>query len=268
LTALNESWQDASVTAPREQSERLPRPKVIIVMPAFNAAKTLVLTHRDIPKDVIDEMILVDDASKDETTELAHTLGLHVIKHPHNVGYGGNQKTCYMEALRRGADIVIMLHPDNQYDPSFIPEMIKPITAGEADVVFGSRMLMPGGARKGGMPLYKFIANRILTTLENFILGARISDAHTGYRAYSARFLGTIPFMRNSNDFVFDTQVIVQARTFGFATCDVPVTTKYFPEASSVNFRVSTIYGVKTLGVLALYVLARLGVYRAKFLRP
>jgi len=242
--------------------------KVIIVMPAFNAAKTLLLTHRDIPKDLVHEIILVDDASSDETSALAEELGIRVIKHPHNVGYGGNQKTCYMEALRLGADIVIMVHPDNQYDPSFIPEMIRPLAAGEADIVFGSRMLMPGGARSGGMPLYKRIANRILTRLENAILGTQISDAHTGYRAYSAGFLRRVPFLRNSNDFVFDTQMIVQARVFGMQMREVPVTTKYFKDASSVNFRVSTIYGMKTLGVLLLYLLARAGAYRAKFLRP
>ncbi len=244
------------------------RPRVIIVMPAFNAAKTLLLTHRDIPKDLVSDIILVDDASTDDTTALAEALSISVIKHPHNVGYGGNQKTCYMEALRRGADIVVMVHPDNQYDPSFIPEMLKPISAGEVDVVFGSRMLMPGGARKGGMPLWKFVANRILTTIENAILGTTLSDAHTGYRAYSARFLRTIPFLRNSNDFVFDTQVIVQARAFNFRVRDIPVTTKYFKDASSVNFRVSTIYGFKTLAVLALFLLSRWGVYRARFLRP
>jgi glycosyltransferase involved in cell wall biosynthesis len=269
LTARNGSWQDADMPAEHSEAAHAgTKPRVVIVMPAFNAAKTLPLTLRDIPPDVVDETILVDDASADDTTELARTLGLHVIKHPHNVGYGGNQKTCYMEALRRGADVVIMVHPDNQYDPSFIPEMLKPITGGEADIVFGSRMMMPGGARRGGMPLWKFIANRILTTLENALLGTEISDAHTGYRAYSSRFLRTVPFMRNSNDFVFDTQIIVQARAFGFAARDVPVTTKYFPEASSVNFRVSTIYGLKTLGVLVLFALSRLGVYRAKFLRP
>ena len=243
-------------------------PRVVIVMPAFNAAKTLLLTHRDIPKEVVSEIILVDDASSDETSALAEQLGIRVIKHPHNVGYGGNQKTCYMEALRQGADIVVMVHPDNQYDPTFIPEMLRPITAGTADIVFGSRMLMPGGARRGGMPLYKFIANRILTTLENWILGSHLSDAHTGYRAYSAKFLRTVPFLRNSNDFVFDTQVIVQARAFGFAMAEVPVTTKYFKEASSVNFRVSTIYGFKTLATLFFFLLARSGIYRAKFLRP
>ncbi len=237
-------------------------------MPAFNAAKTLLLTHRDIPKDVVHEIILVDDASSDDTTALAETLGIRVIKHPHNAGYGGNQKTCYMEALRLGADIVVMVHPDNQYDPSFIPEMVRPIAAGETDLVLGSRMLMPGGARRGGMPLYKFIANHILTTIENLVLGTTFSDAHTGYRAYSARFLRMIPFLRNSNDFVFDTQVLIQARAFRARIREVPVTTKYFKEASSVNFRVSTIYGIKTLGMLCLYLLSRLGIYRARFLRP
>src|SRR6266436_501526 len=244
-----------------------PRPRVIIVMPAFNAAKTLLLTHKDIPTDVVDEIILVDDASTDDTTALAETLGIRVIKHPHNVGYGGNQKTCYMEALRLGADIVIMVHPDNQYDPSFIPEMLRPIVAGTADIVFGSRMLMPGGARQGGMPLYKFVFNKILTRLENLAFAIDLSDAHTGYRAYSSRFLRTVPFLRNSNDFVFDTQVIAQASAFGCGMSEVPVTTKYFKEASSVNFRVSTIYGLKTLGVVALFLLARFGMYRAKFLR-
>jgi glycosyltransferase involved in cell wall biosynthesis len=244
-----------------------PRPRVIIVMPAFNAAKTLLLTHKDIPKDVVDEIILVDDASTDDTMALAEALGIRVIKHPHNVGYGGNQKTCYMEALRLGADIVVMVHPDNQYDPSFIPQMLKPITAGTADIVFGSRMLMPGGARRGGMPLYKFVFNKILTRLENLVFGIHLSDAHTGYRAFSSRFLRTVPFLRNSNDFVFDTQVIAQASAFGFGMSEVPVTTKYFKEASSVNFRVSMIYGLKTLVVVIFFTLARLGIYRAKFLR-
>jgi glycosyltransferase involved in cell wall biosynthesis len=244
-----------------------PRPRVIIVMPAFNAAKTLLLTHKDIPTDVVDDIILVDDASTDDTTALAETLGIRVIKHPHNVGYGGNQKTCYMEALRLGADIVIMVHPDNQYDPSFIPEMLRPIVAGTADIVFGSRMLMPGGARQGGMPLYKFVFNKILTRLENLAFAIDLSDAHTGYRAFSSRFLRTVPFLRNSNDFVFDTQVIAQASAFRFGMAEVPVTTKYFKEASSVNFRVSSIYGLKTLAVVVLFLLARTGVYRAKFLR-
>ncbi len=243
------------------------RPRVIIVMPAFNAAKTLLLTHQDIPKEIVDDIILVDDASTDDTSTLAETLGIRVIKHPHNVGYGGNQKTCYMEALRLGADVVIMVHPDNQYDPSFIPKMLRPIAAGTADIVFGSRMLMPGGARRGGMPLYKFVFNKILTRLENLAFGIDLSDAHTGYRAYSSRFLRTVPFLRNSNDFVFDTQVIAQASAFGFGMSEVPVTTKYFKEASSVNFRVSAVYGLKTLGVVALFLLARFGMYRAKFLR-
>jgi len=242
--------------------------RTIIVMPAYNAAKTLLLTHRQIPADLVHEIILVDDASSDETPALAEALGIRVIKHPHNVGYGGNQKTCYMEALRLGADVVIMVHPDNQYDPAFLPEMIRPIREGTADIVFGSRMLMPGGALKGGMPLYKFVFNRMLTTFENWALGTRLTDAHTGYRAYSARFLRTVPFLRNSNDFVFDTQIIAQARAFDFPMAEVPVTTKYFKEASSVNFRVSTIYGLKTLWVVARYALHRAGVSSAKYLRP
>lgn len=245
-----------------------PRPRTIVVMPAYNAAKTLILTHSQIPEGLVEEIILVDDASSDDTPALAESLGIRVIEHPHNVGYGGNQKTCYMEALRLGADVVVMVHPDNQYDPAFIPDMVRIIEQGRADIVFGSRMLMPGGALRGGMPVWKFVANRILTAIENAILGAHLSDGHTGYRAYSARFLRTIPFLRNSNDFVFDTQVIVQARAFGFEMADVPVTTKYFPDASEVNFRVSTIYGFKTLWVLAQYLLHRLGVHQPKFLRP
>ncbi len=252
---------------PSTVTAALRKPRVIIVMPAFNAAKTLLLTHRSIPQDVVDEIILVDDASTDDTPALAEELGIRVIKHPHNVGYGGNQKTCYLEALRLGADVVIMVHPDNQYDPSFIPAMVAPLATGAADMVLGSRMLMPGGARRGGMPLYKFVANRILTTLENLVLGTTLTDAHTGYRAYSARFLRTIPFLRNSNDFVFDTQVIVQARAFGYAIREVPVTTKYFRDASSVNVRVATVYGIKTIAVILLYALARTGLYRARFLR-
>ncbi len=239
----------------------------VIVMPAFNAAKTLLVTYHEIPHDIVSEIILVDDASTDGTVAIAERLGIRVIAHPHNVGYGGNQKTCYLEALRRGADIVIMIHPDNQYDPTFIPEMIEPIAAGRADIVFGSRIRMKGGALKGGMPLYKFIANRVLTFIENLVLGTKLTDAHTGYRAYSRRFLETIPFMRNSNDFVFDSQVIMQAAAFGCRIAEVPVTTKYFKEASSVNFWVGTVYGIKTLSYLLAYVLFRTGLWRPRFLR-
>lgn len=241
-------------------------PKIIVVMPAFNASKTLFFTYEGIPKDIVHEIILVDDASVDGTPGLAERLGVKVIKHPHNVGYGGNQKTCYMEALRDGGDIIIMLHPDNQYDPKFIPEIMKPIIAGEADIVLGSRMLMPGGAIKGGMPKYKYISNKILSALENIILNQDLSEYHTGYRAYSRKFLETIPFLRNSNDFVFDTQVLIQAKAFNFRIAEIPVTTRYFKDASSVNFWVSTIYGLKTLWFLLIYLFNRSGILKSRFL--
>ncbi len=221
--------------------------KIVVVMPAYNAARTLNATYKNIPMDLIDEVVMVDDASIDDTVKIAKSLNMKLITHPHNVGYGGNQKTCYMEALRDGADIVIMLHPDGQYDPSFIPHIIKPIEKDQADMVLGSRLLIKGSALKGGMPIYKFISNRILTTIENLILGQKLSELHTGYRAYSRRFLEKVPFLRNSNGFVFDSQIIAQAVAFGMRIAEVPVTTKYFKEASSVNFKVSLVYGLKTL---------------------
>lgn len=240
--------------------------KVVLVMPAYNAAKTLIATYHEIPKNIVDDVILVDDGSEDETVEIAMSLGIRVIRHPHNAGYGSNQKTCYLLALQEGADIIIMLHPDNQYDPSFIPEIIKPIQQGTADVVLGSRMLNPRGALKGGMPIYKFLANKVLTLLENIVLGQKLSEFHTGYRAYNGKFLKTVPFLRNSNDFVFDTQIIVQAVRFGFSIAETPVTTRYFPEASSVGFKTSTIYGFKTLWVLLRYLLHQSHLLKAKFL--
>jgi glycosyltransferase involved in cell wall biosynthesis len=227
--------------------------KVVVVMPAYNAARTLRMTWRDIPKGWVDQVILVDDFSRDSTVDEARALKLRVVAHPHNVGYGGNQKTCYMEALRLGADVVVMLHPDGQYDPTLIPDMVRPILRDEADVVLGSRFLTPGGARRGGMPLYKFVANRFLTTAENAVLRRRFAELHTGYRAYSRRFLETIPFLRNSNDFAFDTEVIAQAVAFGFRVREVAVETRYFREASSANFRQSLVYGFKTLWVMGKY---------------
>ena len=228
-------------------------------MPAYNAAETLDMTYRAIPPGVADEIVLVDDASRDATVETAERLGIPIIRHPHNVGYGGNQKTCYMEALRSGADIVVMLHPDGQYDPGILPHMIAPIARGEADLVLGSRFLTPGGARQGGMPAYKFVANRFLTSVENLVLGTSLSEMHTGYRAYSRRFLETVPFLRNSIDFAFDTEILFQAVRFGFRIAEVPVDTKYFPGASSASFTQSTIYGLKTLGVAIRYLSHRWG---------
>jgi glycosyltransferase involved in cell wall biosynthesis len=232
---------------------------VVVVMPAYNAAATLRSTLIEIPPGVADEVILVDDASKDDTVEIARSLKLHVVRHPHNVGYGGNQKTCYMQALQQGAEVVVMLHPDGQYDPRILGQMVEAVRSGQGDIVLGSRFLDPGQARAGGMPWWKRIANRFLTTCENVVLGQRLSEYHTGYRAYSRRFLETIPFLRNSNDFVFDTQVLIQAAAFGFRIAEVPVSTRYFAEASSVNFRVSTVYGLKTMLALGRYLLHRAG---------
>ncbi len=234
------------------------KPKVIVVMPAYNAARTLEQTYADIPPGVVDKVILVDDVSQDETVEIAEKLNLKVIVHMQNRGYGGNQKTCYIEALKDGADIVVMLHPDNQYDATLVPQMIAPIVEGRADMVLGSRLL-GGGALKGGMPIWKFVSNRFLTICENFALGTHFSEAHTGFRAYSRRLLQTIPFLLNSDDFVFDSQVIAEARAFRFRITEVAVPTRYFKEASSVNFRRSVVYGLATLGVARRYYFWRKG---------
>ncbi len=242
--------------------------KVIVVMPARNAARTLEQTVSAIPTDVVDEIILVDDGSTDGTLEVARRLPVHLIWHPHNVGYGGNQKTCYLEALQRGADAVVMLHPDGQYEPSLIPRMVAPILAGEADLVLGSRLAIPGAWRKSGMPGYKFLANRGLTMVENAVLGTDFSELHTGYRAFSRRLLLSVPFLRNSIDFVFDTEMIMQAVHFGFRIVEVPAQTRYFPDASSASAGQSIIYGFKTLATAARFLLHRSGILRSKKFVP
>ncbi len=230
-------------------------PKVVVVMPAYNAAQTLVDTYRRIPVGYVDEVVLVDDGSADETIQVAEKLDLTLIVHPHNAGYGANQKTCYMEALRRGADIIIMLHPDGQYDPSIIPNMIKVIRQNEGDFVLGSRFLTQDGPMEGGMPRYKYLANRFLTGVENLVMGTHLSELHTGYRAYSRKVLEHVPFLRNSNDFAFDTEMIFQVSHFGFRITEVPVSTRYFNEASSITFRASVTYGLKTLYTAFRYML-------------
>jgi glycosyltransferase involved in cell wall biosynthesis len=232
-----------------------PQPKVLVVMPAYNAARTLAMTWEAIPAGVVDEVLLVDDASKDDTLRVASELNIKSIALPHNVGYGGNQKTCYLEALRLDADVVVMLHPDGQYDPALLPELIRPIVDGEADLVLGSRMLDPGGARAGGMPLYRYVCNKALTRIENWALRRRFSELHTGYRAYSRSFLETVPFLRNSNDFVFDTQIIAQAVSFDQRIVEVPIHTKYFPEASSTSMTANIRYGFGTLWTMVEHVL-------------
>ena len=232
-----------------------PQPKVLVVMPAYNAARTLAMTWEAIPAGVVDEVLLVDDASKDDTLRVASELNIKSIALPHNVGYGGNQKTCYLEALRLDADVVVMLHPDGQYDPALLPELIRPIVDGEADLALGSRMLDPGGARAGGMPLYRYVCNKALTRIENWALRRRFSELHTGYRAYSRSFLETVPFLRNSNDFVFDTQIIAQAVSFDQRIVEVPIHTKYFPEASSTSMTANIRYGFGTLWTMVEHVL-------------
>lgn len=241
-----------SPSAPGTRAE-----KIVIVMPAYNAARTIEETFRAIPAGYYDEVVVVDDHSRDDTLERARALNLKAIRHPHNVGYGGNQKTCYMEALRDGAGIVVMLHPDGQYDPAIIPEMIRPIREGRADMVLGSRMLVPGAAKRGGMPLWKRIANRFLTATENLAMGRQFAECHTGYRAYSRRFLETVPFLRNSNGFVFDTEVIFQAVQFVLPVVEVPVASRYFEDASSVGFRQGVVYGLGTLWTAARFLLHR-----------
>jgi glycosyltransferase involved in cell wall biosynthesis len=242
--------------------------KIVIVMPAYNAARTLEDTFRAIPPGYYDEIVVVDDHSRDDTIERARQLNLKAIRHPHNVGYGGNQKTCYMEALRDGATIVVMLHPDGQYDPAIIPEMIRPIREGRAHMVLGSRMMTPDGARQGGMPLWKRIANRFLTTLENLAMGRRFTECHTGYRAYSRHFLETVPFLRNANGFVFDTEVIFQAVHFALPVVEVPVASRYFEDASSVNFRQGVVYGLGTLWTAVRFLLHRAGLKSSSKFRP
>lgn len=251
----------SEVPAPASPPSARPvRGRVVIVMPAYNAEKTLEDTFRKIPAGYYDEVVVVDDHSRDETTELAQRLSLKAIRHPHNVGYGGNQKTCYMEALRDGADIVVMLHPDGQYDPAIIPEMVQPIAEGRADMVLGSRMMTPGGAKAGGMPLWKRVANAFLTAVENLAMRRKFSECHTGYRAYSRRFLETVPFLRNSNNFVFDTEVIFQAVHFDLPVAEVPVSTRYFTDASSVGFRTGVVYGLGTLWTALRFLLHRWGI--------
>jgi glycosyltransferase involved in cell wall biosynthesis len=234
--------------------------KVIVVMPAYNAEKTIEKTYREIPEGHVDKVIVVDDASRDRTVEIAKKLGLKIVVHHKNKGYGGNQKTCYNEALKDGSDIVVMLHPDYQYDSKKVPEMIKPIIQGKYDVVLGSRM-MGDGARKGGMPIWKIFGNRVLTTLENLVLGLNLSEYHTGLRAYNRKFLQKVPFEMNSDDFVFDQETIAQAVAFGFRIGEISVPTRYFKEASSINPKRAFKYGVSTLATLLKFILHK---YRIK----
>ena len=239
--------------------------KVVVVLPAYNASKTLEITYNEIPFEIVDEVVLVDDASKDDTSEKAKELGIrHIIRHEENRGYGGNQKSCYDKALSLGADIVIMLHPDYQYTPKLIYAMTTIIGNELYEVVFGSRILGMG-ALKGGMPIYKYIANRFLTFFQNQLSRQKLSEYHTGYRAYSSKVLKDIAYGRNSNDFIFDNQVIAQIFAKGYSIAEVTCPTKYFEEASSINLQRSIKYGLGVMGVSIRYFLHRLG-FRWKLL--
>lgn len=232
--------------------------KVAVILPAYNAARTLERTYAEIPHEIVDDVILTDDGSRDDTAEISRRLGIHTLVHDRNRGYGANQKTCYAEALARGADIVVMLHPDYQYSPRLVAAMASMIASGHYDVVLGSRIL-GRGALRGGMPLYKYIANRALTFAENILLGLKLSEYHTGYRAWSAKALRTLPLARCSDDFVFDNEMLAQAAYAGFEIGEISCPTKYFPEASSINFKRSVVYGLGVLRTAAEYRLAYWG---------
>ncbi|MBK1672471.1 glycosyl transferase family 2 [Ectothiorhodospira shaposhnikovii] len=233
--------------------------KIVVVLPAYNAARTLEKTWRELPRPLIDDVVLVDDASDDETLALAHDLGIpHIVRHPVNRGYGANQKTCYRYAMDLGADIVIMLHPDYQYTPKLIPAMASIIASGLYPVVLGSRIL-GNGALPGGMPRYKYVANRALTAFQNLCTGAKLSEYHTGYRAFSARVLREIPFEHNADGFIFDNQMLCQIIQAGHGIAEVTCPTRYFPEASSIRLIPSTIYGLGVVDMSVRHLLHRTG---------
>jgi glycosyltransferase involved in cell wall biosynthesis len=231
--------------------------KVVVVMPAYNAAKTLHMTYADLPRDVVDLVILVDDGSSDETARVARELGLELFIHDRNYGYGANQKTCYREALRAGADIVVMVHPDYQYDPTLLPDVIRPIQEGKADVVLGSRLLGDLHPMRQGMPWWKFISNRFLTGLENMAFGLKLSEYHTGYRAFRREVLESVNLQMNSDKFIFDQEILAQIVNLKFRIDEVPVPTRYFAQASSASFFASTRYGLSILWLLLRYRLHR-----------
>ncbi len=233
--------------------------KIAVVLPAYKAEKTLVMTYNEIPLDVVDEVVLVDDCSSDRTVEVGRSIGIkNIVVHEKNKGYGGNQKTCYREALRLGADIVVMVHPDYQYTPRLITAMASMVASNEFDVVLGSRVLGTG-ALKGGMPLYKYISNRFLTLFENIMLKEKVSEYHTGYRAFSRKVLETLPLEENSDDFIFDNQMLAQAVYLGFRIGEISCPTKYFTEASSINFRRSVVYGLGVMSTAVKFRLQKMG---------
>lgn len=242
--------------------------KVIVIMPAYNAETTLEKTLKDIPEGCVDEVILGDDASQDRTVEIAKRLGIKVLQHEVNMGYGANQKTCYREALKDGADIIVMIHPDYQYDSRLTPYMVGLIRDGVCDVMLGSRIRTRKEVLSGGMPVYKYLANRFLTFIENLVLGQNMAEFHTGFRAFKREVLTTVPFELNSDDFVFDQEILIQAVAFDFKLGEIPVPTRYFEEASSINFQRSVKYGIQTLWTLVKLVLHRTGLKKYQLFQP
>jgi glycosyltransferase involved in cell wall biosynthesis len=241
--------------------------KVVVVLPAYNAGATLEATYRAIPQGTVDDVVLVDDASADETVNVARRLGIRTVIHPRNTGYGGNQKTCYQAALTAGADIVVMLHPDYQYAPTLVPAMAAMIASGEYDVVLGSRILT-GTARDGGMPFYKYISNRALTAVQNLLLGSKLSEFHTGFRAYTRQVLETLPLRENADGFIFDNQVLAQVLAFRFRIGEISCPTRYFPEASSIGFLASIQYGLGVVRTSLEFLAWRLGLAVPRYLSP
>jgi glycosyltransferase involved in cell wall biosynthesis len=248
---------------PRVQGAQFLKPKVVVVMPAYNASRTLRMTYEELPKDQVHLVILVDDGSTDDTIAIARELKLEVFVHDRNYGYGANQKTCYAEALKAGADIVVMVHPDYQYDPKLLPQIIQPIVEGKAQLVLGSR-LKGGSALREGMPWWKYLANRVLTWLENKTFGLHHSEYHTGYRAFDRSLLETVNLSMNSDKFIFDQEIIAQAVAAGFTIEEIAVPTRYFPEASQIGFVASSIYGVRILSLLMRYTLHKTGIRRSR----
>jgi glycosyltransferase involved in cell wall biosynthesis len=267
LKPVHEFFHVGRILKPDEPAARRGH-KVIAVLPAYNAEKTLAATLADFPAGCVDEILLVDDGSTDRTVEIAREMGLTVIVHPENRGYGGNQKTCYRYCLEHGADVVVMIHPDYQYDARVIPHAVGIVELGICDVVLGNRVRSRAEALKCGMPWWKYVSNRGLTMIENLALGQNLGEFHSGFRVYRRAVLETIPFERNSDDFVFDTQFLVQAVHFGFRLGDVPVPVRYFEEASQINFRRSTKYGLQTLATVGRYWLNRIGLRRSDLFKP
>jgi len=241
-----------------------PPAKVVVVMPAYNAGRTLRMTYEELPKDTVNLVILVDDGSTDATLEIARELGLEIFVHDKNYGYGANQKTCYTEALRAGCDVVVMVHPDYQYDPTLVPKIIEPILHADADLVLGSRLKGGGSVIQKGMPWWKYIANRFLTGVENLAFGLKLSEFHTGYRAFHREVLETVNFRMNSDGFVFDQEIIAQAVAARFRIAEIAVPVRYFPEASSASFSASCVYGMKILWVVTRFLLHRAGLKRSR----